>query len=618
MSDIIHLLPDSVANQIAAGEVIQRPSSVIKELMENAVDAGASHVQVYVTEAGKDCIQVIDNGKGMSVTDARLAFERHATSKISQATDLFALQTMGFRGEALPSIAAVAQVQLRTRIKEEELGVQLSIDGSRITNQEFVACPVGANFSVSNLFYNVPARRKFLKSNQTELNNIITEFERIALANPQVAFALHSNKTMLLSLSEGNFKQRILGIFGKKWDARLLPVQVETSIVKISGFVGMPESAKKKGAYQYFFTNGRYMRHPYFAKAVQTAYERLIPENEQVSFFLNMEVNPAHIDVNIHPTKTEIKFQDEQPIWQILLAAVREALGKFNAIPTIDFDTENRPDFPVFRPETDVRMPEIKLDSTFNPFAQSSEQKRSAAPAYHAPSSSRHATDWQEVYRTTLDTPPLPSETPSASLYADLPEEDRLQWEKETFDYIQYKGRYIVTSVKSGLLMVDQHRAHVRILYNKYRAQLENRKGVGQGLLFPLLLQLPQSSVGILEQLLPELTVVGFDITDLGGGSFSVASIPAGTEGLDPESLLLNMITDAQAGKVNGVQDDIRHIVALSLARKAALPVGQELTREEMSNLMEQLFSGESPNITPDAKTILVILDHAKIERFFA
>ena len=385
MSDIIRLLPDSVANQIAAGEVIQRPSSVIKELVENSIDAGATLVQVLVVDAGKSSIQVIDNGKGMSVTDARLAFERHATSKIKEAADLFSLQTMGFRGEALASIVAVAQVELRTRRAEDELGLSLIIEGSKVQGQEPIACPVGSNFLVKNLFFNIPARRKFLKSNQTELSNILTEFERIALANPEVAFTLHSGDNLLLNLPAGNFKQRILNVFGKKLDAQLISIKVETSLIKISGFIGSPKSAKKKGAHQYFFVNGRYMRHTYFNKAVQAAYERLIPDGEQIPYFIIFEVDPTHIDVNIHPAKTEIKFQDEQAIWPIILAAVRESLGKFAAVPTIDFDTANRPDIPTFHEDDNAAPPEVRINSDFNPFEAFDEPNTDNFAAFNSP-----------------------------------------------------------------------------------------------------------------------------------------------------------------------------------------------------------------------------------------
>lgn len=620
MGDIIRLLPDSVANQIAAGEVIQRPSSVVKELMENAIDAGASHIQIYITDAGKSCIQVIDNGKGMSETDARLAFERHATSKISQASDLYALRTMGFRGEALPSIAAVAQIELKTRTAENELGIHLTIENSHIADQNIISCPVGANFIVNNIFYNVPARRKFLKSNQTELNNILIEFEKIALANPKIAFTFYNNKSLLLSLPEGNFKQRILNIFGKKYDTQLLPVNVETPIIKVSGFIGTPESSKKKGAHQFFFVNGRYIRHPYFAKAIQSSYERLIPENEQTPFFLSLEVDPSHIDINIHPTKAEVKFQDEQPIWQILLAAAKEALGKFNAIPTIDFNTENRPQFPVFSDNSPVKTPTIKINSQYNPFKTTkagftpsvSIGSSKTKPTYSQASNSDFNVFQPTEQQTTKET------TPSQVLYSDLPTEEQSEWEKEEVDYIQYKGRYIVTPVKSGLLLIDYHRAHIRVLYDLYLEYLQTKKGVGQGLLFPQLLQLPPSSIGYLEQLLPDLQTLGFDITNLGNGSYSISSIPAGTEGINMVELIQNMVAETQAGAQNQAKKEIFYIIAHSLAKKIAMPIGIELSKKEMSDLIEKLFTSTSPNYTPDGKTILVILEHQNIQKLFS
>ena len=370
MSDIIHLLPDSVANQIAAGEVIQRPSSIVKELIENSIDAESSLIQVFITDAGKSCVQIVDNGKGMSEMDARLSFERHATSKISTPSDLFALKTMGFRGEALASIAAVAQVELKTRTEEEELGICVDVEGGRIKSQSVVACPVGANFSVRNIFFNIPARRKFLKSNQTEMGSIMSEFERLALANPSVAFKLYNNNSLLIDLPAGNFRQRIKALFGSKLDEQLMSIEVKTELVSIKGFVGSPNSSKKK-CHQFFFVNGRYMRHNYFAKAIQTAFERLIPENEQIPYFVALEVDPSRIDVNIHPTKTEIKFQDEGAIWQVVLACVREALGKYAAVPLIEFDTNNKPVMPVFEPIDKAQVlspPQVHINQNFNPF----------------------------------------------------------------------------------------------------------------------------------------------------------------------------------------------------------------------------------------------------------
>ena len=381
MSDIIQLLPDSVANQIAAGEVIQRPASVIKELVENAVDAGAHNIRVIVVDAGRTSIQVIDDGCGMSETDARLAFERHATSKIRKAEDLFSLHTMGFRGEALPSIAAVAQVELTTRMASDEIGTRLTLHASRVVGQEPVACPVGCNFKVENLFYNVPARRKFLKTNTTELNNILAAYERIVLVYPDIAFSLYSNGQELLNLKAGSLRQRIADIFGKKMNQDLLPVDVSTSLCTIKGFVGKPEAARKKSGHDYFFVNGRYMKHPYFHKAVCEAFDRLVPAGMQVPYFIYFEVDPSDIDVNIHPTKTEIKFENEQSIWQILSAAVKDAIGRFCDVPAIDFDTEGQPDIPVFDPQRDaVRMPRVEFNPDYNPFNTGGKQTKSPVP----------------------------------------------------------------------------------------------------------------------------------------------------------------------------------------------------------------------------------------------
>ena len=381
--DLIHLLPDSVANQIAAGEVIQRPSSVVKELVENSVDAGATTIQVRLTDAGRTNIQVIDNGKGMSETDARMSFERHATSKIRESADLFSLYTFGFRGEALPSIAAVAQVELRTRREEDDLGTIIHIAGSKLESQEVDICPVGTNFQVKNLFFNVPARRKFLKSNQTELNNVMTEMERIALVNPDIAFSLYHNEVELINVSQATMRQRIQHLFGKKLGQELLSVDVDTTLVKISGCVGVPESARKKGAHCFFFVNGRYMRHPYFHKAVMEAYAHLIPPTEQVPYFLYFTVDPSRIDVNIHPTKTEIKFEDEQAIWQILMASVREVLGRSNMAPTIDFDVADCPDIPIFTSGGGLPTPPtLTIDTEYNPFKQSGSNEYTFCTAF--------------------------------------------------------------------------------------------------------------------------------------------------------------------------------------------------------------------------------------------
>lgn len=633
MSDIIHLLPDSVANQIAAGEVVQRPSSVIKELVENSIDAGATQVQVIVEDAGKSLVQVIDNGKGMSETDARLAFERHATSKISEAKDLFALRTMGFRGEALASIAAVAQVELRTRAADKDLGVSIIIEGSRVVDQQPVNCPVGANFAVKNLFFNIPARRKFLKSNQTELSNILTEFERIALAHPETSFSLHSGGAAMMNLPAGNFKQRILGVFGKRLEAKLIPVEVKTTLINISGFVGVPSASRRKNAQQFFFVNGRYMRHPYFAKAVQTAYERLIPDGEQVPFFLNLEVAPEKIDVNIHPTKTEIKFEDETPIWQILLAAVREALGKHGVVPSLEFNTEGRPDIPVFTPGgNDVPAPQIEVNPDYNPFATSPSYLSgkgggaggSSYTYNHKPAVDRH---WQNAYAAAFpdkketdfgEVPDLPADqdAPAAQMFQSLPTEEQGEMKKSETDYFQFRGQYIITPVKSGLMLIDQHRAHVRILYDRFMARFADKPSVTQRLLFPQRLTLPPSEAVAFEKMMQDLQSVGFEVSSLGGGDFSVLGTPAGTEGLDASELLQDILQETLDGKSDAA-DGIRHRIALTLARRAAMPVGEYLSGAEMSALVDQLFSTGTPNFTPDGQTVLVILAVENIEKLF-
>ena len=628
MSDVIRLLPDSVANQIAAGEVIQRPASVVKELVENAIDAGATHIDVSVKDAGKTLIQVIDDGKGMSETDARLAFERHATSKIKEAADLFALRTMGFRGEALASIAAVAQVELRTRMEGEEFGTQIQIAGSKVESQEVVSCAKGSNFAVRNLFFNVPARRKFLKSNQTELSNILTEFERIALVNPNVSFTLYHNDTEMLNLPAIQLRQRIMGVFGKRLNQDLLSFQIETSMVKIHGYIGKPESARKKGARQFFFVNGRYMRHPYFHKAVADAYEGLIPVGEQVSYFVYFEVDPANIDVNIHPTKTEIKFENEQAIWQILSASAKEALGRSNAVPSIDFDTEGMPDIPAYDPlpyagsGPAAAPPVTSYDPTYNPF-----DIKHVAPSSYASRSS--ASGWEPFYQGLEKKPQqvemdwkdsFPEEMPQEEPEVELPVEPTLHDSsvavEKAAQHYQFKGKYILTSVKSGLMIIDQQRAHVRILYDQYMEQIAARKAASQGMLFPDMVHFSASELPVLESIMDDLSALGFDLSNLGGGSFAINGVPAGIEGLNPEQLVTNMVHTA-IEKGCKVKEEVQSMLALSLAKAAAIVPGQVLTNDEMNGLIEGLFSVSTPNYTPDGKTVLAVIKEDEIEKLF-
>ena len=620
MSDIIQLLPDSVANQIAAGEVIQRPASVVKELVENAIDAGASNINVIIVDAGRTSIQVIDDGKGMSETDARLSFERHATSKIRKADDLFSLHTMGFRGEALASIAAVAQIDLKTRMEGEDLGTQLTISGSRFVGQEPCACPVGSNFTVENLFFNVPARRKFLKSNTTELNNIITAFERIVLVYPQISFTLHSNGTELFNLRSCSYRQRIVEVFGKRLNQDLLPIGVDTSLCRIHGFVGKPESARKKVLQQYFFVNERYMKHAYFHKAVMTAFDRLIPQGEQIPYFLYFEVPAENIDVNIHPTKTEIKFENEQAIWQILLASVKEAVGKFNDVPSIDFDTEGKPDIPVFNPNGSTSVPKISFNPQYNPFKQSSQPQRTA-----------NTESWESLYsglETNTETPQTElfgqEDTPIGNVdngetiissVATAPDATAMIEDKSPTHY-QYKGSYIMTAVKSGLMIINQHRAHVRILYEAYLRQLSEHKVHSQKVLFPEMVQFSVSDSVILEHILPEMTEMGFQLDNLGGGSYAVNGVPAGIEGLNAVTLITDMVAAAIESGTH-VKEEIDHVLALSLARNAAIPQGQVLSNSEMESIVNELFPCSNVNYTPSGTPIIAIMQQHDIEHLF-
>ena len=608
MADVIRLLPDVVANQIAAGEVIQRPSSVVKELMENSVDAGADAIEVWVTDAGKTNIQVVDNGRGMSETDARLSFERHATSKIRTAADLFALHTMGFRGEALASIVAVAQVELKTRTKEDDLGVWMYLEASKPVEQKAVACKIGSSFSIKNLFFNVPARRRFLKSDATELNNIMTEFERVALIHPEIGFTFHRDETLVMDLRPSSFRKRITSLFGNNLDKQLLPVQVETSLIKIDGFVGNPESARTKGARQFFFVNHRYMKHQYFNRAVMAAFDKLIPSDKQVPYFLCLEVDPGKIDVNIHPTKTEIKFEDDQAIWKILLAAVKESLGRFNVAPSMDFTDENVLEIPVFNPTTPVASPQIEYDRSYTPFQDT---PRTSSSRNYAPDR------WEDLYaslKKTTSTAVNQVQEVVQPLFDEPKSEPTTEpVEKDTAVYFQYRGKYIFTTVRSGLMMIDQNRASLRIAYDRFMKQIKQHSVVVQGLLFPEILQVPVGKSVVFSEHLSEMATVGFDIESMGGGRFAVNGVPAGTEKQDI-LLLVQEVYELFINNAGTALDKIYHQVALTLARRNLLPNGQTLNNEEMKKLVDDLFLCEIPNYTPDGKLVLTIIGNEKIE----
>jgi len=614
MSDIIHLLPDSVANQIAAGEVIQRPASVLKELVENAIDAGASHIQILIKDAGRTLIQVVDNGKGMSETDARMAFERHATSKIKNADDLFSIRTMGFRGEALASIAAVAQVELRTRRAEDELGVFVEIAGTRVFKQEMIQCDAGTAFQVKNLFFNVPARRRFLKSDNVEKSHILTEFYRIALVNTGVAFSLFDADEEIFQLPASNIKIRIENIFGKnakkRWQQQLLTIETSTGLVNISGYVGKPEYAQKS-AVQYFFVNGRYMRHPYFHKAVLLAYNQMIQASESPNYFIYFDVDPQTIDINIHPTKTEIKFENEQAIWSILSASVKESLGKFNIVPSIDFDQEGSVDLPTTMSVENVRPPQTNFNPNYNPFGTTTYK--------------RPVLDWENLYGDfekkdkNIESSPdwQPNfETGISGSNNNEHQQQVIETIESRAGNFQFKSRFILTGVKSGMLMIDQHRAHIRILFDLFMSQMENRKALSQQVLFPEVLELSADDALIFEQLLPDLYHVGFDFETMGNHTYHVKGVPDQLGTASAIDLLLTMLDKART-TAEDLKAGMHASIALSLAEASALKTGQHLSNEEMSDLIDRLFACANHNVTPDGKKIMSIYTYEEIEKRF-
>lgn len=634
MSDIIKLLPDSVANQIAAGEVIQRPASVIKELVENAVDAKATDITIVLKDAGRTLIQVIDNGSGMSVTDARMAFERHSTSKITVADDLFSLHTMGFRGEALASIAAVAQIDLKTMRRDDPIGTQLLIAGSKVESQHPVATVPGTNMMVKNLFFNVPARRKFLKKDSVELSNILHEFERLALVNPDINLAIIHNDATLHQLRHASLKQRIGDLFGKTVERQLIPVETETSIVGISGFVGLPENARRRGALQYLFVNGRNMRHPYFHKAIVSCYENLISAEEQPNYFLNFNVDPSTIDVNIHPTKNEIKFENESAIWQILNAAVRETLGKFNAVPSIDFNRDDDvPDIPAFNPDASA-MPDFMASSDYNPFTA---QPPAAAPSSGAGNWQRHASralgDWEKLYRSfekSADAAPSPD---SDSLFAqqipgaDIPsrvnsQPASMQSEGHAPESgllqraaIQLDNKYIVTTTSGGLLVIDKHRAHVRVLYETYAGGID-QPIPSQKVMFPEAVNLTPARAVVINEYMDDLRNMGFDLEPMSNEVWVINGIPAGVDDSNNVQLLSSLLDDLQT-ETDVNHQNVRRSIALHLARRGAVDASRQLTDGEIEHLLSSLFSLPAPAYTPDGLRVMAEISSAEISSMF-
>ncbi len=640
--DVIKLLPDSVANQIAAGEVIQRPASVIKELVENAVDAGATVIKIYIKDAGRTLIQVVDNGRGMSETDARMAFERHATSKIKSADDLYTLHTMGFRGEALPSIAAVAQVEVRTMRQSDTIGTRVLINESIFERQEPFACTPGTNMMVKNLFFHMPARRKFLKKDSVEFGHILHEFERLALINTNVEFHLYHNDQLQKQLVAGTFKYRISSLFGRAINSQIIPLDTESTVVRITGFVGLPQYARRRNAPQYLFVNGRFMRDQYFHKCIYNCYTDLIAPDFKPIYFVNFEVDPATIDVNIHPQKHEIKFENEQIIWSVLTAAVKQALGKVNAAGAIDFDADQRTDLPAFLPDQHATMPEIGIDPAYNPFSPdalretpdtdtppSISERPASIPGFTERPARRSAPmDWEKLYDnfTARRDDDSPSDIPSSINHAALPLTPDTP--DDTFGLVVghdhapagttlcLHNKYLVVTSRNGLLIIDRRRAHTRVLYDRFMLQLRDSTVPSQKLIFPEILTLSPARSSILSSISDLITRFGFEVSFLGDNSWSVISAPALQGNINPVETITSMIADIEEAGVRP-DEEIFRPAAISLARAAAIPAGQVLSDQENDTIISQLFTSAQPDYTPDGQRIIAIVSNDEISKLF-
>lgn len=610
MSDIIHVLPDSVANQIAAGEVIQRPASVVKELVENAIDAGASTIQIIIKDAGRTLIQVIDNGKGMSETDARMSFERHATSKITSSADLFKLQTMGFRGEALASIAAIAQLEVRTKTATSELGTCIEISASVVEKQEEITCTVGTNFMVKNLFFNVPARRKFLKTNETEFRNILTTFQQIALVYPAIAFTLIHNEVEIFHLPTSNHRVRISTIFGSKINQQLLPIEVDTHLISFSGFVSNPSFAQKRVANQYFFVNGRYIQHPYFYKAISLAYEKLLPAETRPSFFIYFTIDPSAIDVNIHPTKTEVKFENEQAIFPILSAAVKETLGKSNAIPPIDFDQENAPEIPIIGNQTYIAPPTLHVNPGYSPFKSSE---------YTPPTHSNKTMPWADLYKEFDKKNNTEESLTFKSHFEEHIESEQLSLYAENeipHSVLQVNKQYIVYPSENGLTVIHQQRAHMQHLYLLYKKNMEQKRGISQQLLFPEILELTPTQHCSLKEILEDISYIGFRLEEFGKNTYQILGVPTQIESARCVEVLIDLIESTQQTS-NTVKQQTQEKIALTLAKKAAIQLGTVLSQEEMNEVLQTIAHSKGAQFSPEGKKIIAHITLPEIDKLF-
>ncbi|ARV10523.1 DNA mismatch repair protein MutL [Winogradskyella sp. PC-19] len=619
MSDIIQLLPDHVANQIAAGEVVQRPASVVKELLENAIDANASEIKLILKEAGKTLVQVIDNGKGMSTTDARLSFERHATSKIKSAEDLFQLNTKGFRGEALASIAAIAHVELKTKQENDELGTAILIEGSAVKSQDVTVTPKGTSVSVKNLFFNIPARRNFLKSNTVELRHVTDEFHRVALAHPNIGFSMYHNGSEMFSLQASNYRQRVVNIFGTKTNEKLVPVEEATEVLTVSGFVGKPEFSKKTKSEQFFFVNNRFVKSPYLNHAINAAFEGLLKDGYHPSYFLNLTVDPKTIDINIHPTKTEIKFDDEHTLYAILRSSVKHSLGQFNIAPVLDFNSDANLDTPYNYKDKAGRTPTIEVDSTFNPFAGEQSASLNTDGQNRQTYSKTPAANWEGLYvglesksntsQNDFSEVTFETEAKTSSIF----KSDEVAQTKTTY---QLRQKYVVSTIKSGMLIIDQNRAHQRILYENLLKQLTSKEATTQQLLFPLQLNFSTSDFEIIKELRTDLEFAGFVFSEEEKERLAITGVPVGVPESEVSIVLEQLISDVE----NDVPDQnfsASDLLAKSMAKSLALKTGQALNEEEQEHLVNSLFACKEPSVSPTNKTTFITLGVDDIEKKF-
>ena len=615
MADIIRLLPDHVANQIAAGEVVQRPSSVVKELMENAIDAGATEIQLIIKDGGKTLIQVVDNGKGMSGTDARLSFERHATSKIQKAEDLFNLNTKGFRGEALASIAAIAHVEMLTKTEDDEIGTKIKIEGSKIVTQEVVVAPKGTSMLVKNLFFNIPARRNFLKSDQVEYRHIADEFHRISLAHPQVAFNFYNNGSDVFQLPATDFRKRIVHIFGRKTDEKLVPVEEETHVVKISGYIQKPEFAKKSRGEQFFFANNRFIKSPYLHHAILGAFEGLIRPGTHPGYFLNLEVDPGTIDINIHPTKTEVKFDDEHTLYAMLKSTVKHSLGQFNVVPALDFEQDQNLDTPYSYKNKQVGIPQVVVDSSFNPFETVQPSKgNSGGGSYSKPK----VDGWENLYvglENTVDSGAshleFESEVVNSSIFDD---------EREVFDHttttFQMRKKYIITTIKSGMVVINQSRAHQRVLYENFLKNITIKEAVSQQLLFPLTLSFSNSEINILKEIKENLCTVGFVFGEITEDGVEISGVPVLVVESEVQMIMEQLISDFQQ-EVPGDSFSQSDMLAKTLAKTLSVKTGETLDELSQVKLVNDLFACKETTLSPFNKKVYITITENDIERKF-